>query len=178
MLVGIYLVLRTRAVQIRHIPDMLRSITQKSQKDDAGNSRSLSAFQTFMVAESARIGTGNIAGVAGAISIGGPGAIFWMWVMGVFNAAAGFIESTLAQRYKTRRGDRFKGGPAYYIHYGLGSRRVGVAFALVFVVCFALAFTSLHANTIVDSVQAAVTSATGKEAERQWLSWWTPICPR
>ncbi len=171
VLVGIYLIIRTRAVQIRHIPDMLRSITQKSQKDDDGNSRSLSAFQTFMVAESARMGTGNIAGVAGAISIGGPGAIFWMWVMGVFNAAAGFIESTLAQVYKTRRGDTFKGGPAYYIQYGLGSRRVGVAFALVFVVCFALAFTSLHANTIVDSVQAAVTSATGEEAERQWLSW-------
>lgn len=155
LVVGLYLTIRTGVVQIRHIPDMFRSITDKATEDENGRTRSLSAFQTFTITASARVGTGNIAGVAGAIAMGGPGAVFWMWVMAVFNSAASFVESTLAQLYKVRRFDTFKGGPAYYIERGLGSRSGGIVFAVIFIFCFALSFTSLQANTIVDSVTGA-----------------------
>lgn len=155
IIVAIYLTIRTGGVQIRHLPDMLRSITDKAQKDENGRTRSLSAFQAFTVTTSARVGTGNIAGVAGAIAMGGPGAIFWMWIMAIFNSAASFVESTLAQLYKTRRFDTYKGGPAYYIQRGLGSRSGGIVFAVIFIFCFAFSFTSLQANTIVDTVTGA-----------------------
>ena len=155
LVVGLYLTIRTGVVQIRHIPDMFRSITDKATEDENGRTRSLSAFQTFTITASARVGTGNIAGVAGAIAMGGPGAVFWMWVMAVFNSAASFVESALAQLYKVRRFDTFKGGPAYYIERGLGSRSGGIVFAVIFIFCFALSFTSLQANTIVDSVTGA-----------------------
>lgn len=155
LVVGLYLTVRTRLVQIRHIPDMFRSITDKATRDENGRTRSLSAFQTFTITASARVGTGNIAGVAGAIAMGGPGAVFWMWVMAIFNSAASFVESTLAQLYKVRRFDTFKGGPAYYIERGLGSRSGGIVFAVIFIFCFALSFTSLQANTIVDAASGA-----------------------
>ncbi|NDK31120.1 alanine/glycine:cation symporter family protein [Nesterenkonia haasae] len=157
--VAIYLMVRTRLVQLRHIPNMFRSITQRAQRDSGGRTRSLSAFQAFAVTASARVGTGNIAGVSGAIAMGGAGAVFWMWVMALFTASASFVESTLAQLYKTRRFDTFKGGPAYYIQRGLGSRSLGMAFAVVFIFCFALSFTSLQANTIVDTVTGAAETA-------------------
>lgn len=156
--VGIYLTIRTRVVQLRHIPGMFRSIVEKAQRDESGRTRSLSAFQAFTITASARVGTGNIAGVAGAITLGGPGAVFWMWVMAIFNSAASFVESTLAQLYKRRRFDTFKGGPAYYIQQGLGSRSGGIVFAVIFIFCFALSFTSLQANTIVDAVTGAAES--------------------
>lgn len=121
---GIYLCIRTGLVQIRHIPDMFRSVVDKAPKGEDGKARSLSAFQAFTISASARVGTGNVAGVAGAIAMGGPGAVFWMWAVAVVNSSASFVESTLAQLYKTRRFDTFKGGPAYYIKQGLGSRGV------------------------------------------------------
>ncbi len=168
--IGLYLTIRTGVVQIRRIPDMFRSVTEKSQKDESGNTRSLSAFQAFTISASARVGTGNVGGVAGAIAMGGPGAVFWMWFMAIFTSAGSFVESTLAQVYKTKRFDTFKGGPAYYIQRGLGSRGLGIAFAVLFIFCFVLAFTSLQANTIVDAVQGATTSVAG-EADRTWLTW-------
>lgn len=155
--VGVYLGYRTRLVQLRHIPDMFRAITDKATSDAEGRTRSLSAFQTFTITASARVGTGNIAGVAGAIALGGPGAVFWMWLMAIFTSAASFVESTLAQLYKVRRFDTFKGGPAYYIERGLGSRSGGIVFAVIFIFCFALSFTSLQSNTIVDAATGAAT---------------------
>lgn len=157
ILLGFYLTVRTGMVQIRHLPDMFRAITDRATRDDTGRTRSLSAFQAFAVTASARVGTGNIAGVAGAIAMGGPGAVFGCGVMAILNSAASFVESTLAQLYKTRRFDTFKGGPAYYIERGLGSRAGGIVFAVIFIFCFALSFTSLQANTIVDSVTGAAT---------------------
>lgn len=166
---GFYLTVRTGLVQIRHLPDMFRNITEKATKDEDGRSRSLSAFQAFTVTASARVGTGNIAGVAGAIALGGPGAVFWMWAMALLNSAASFVESTLAQLYKIRRFDTYKGGPAYYIERGLGSRSGGVVFAVIFIFCFALSFTSLQANTIVDAVTGAA-SEMGME-DTTGLTW-------
>ena len=163
ILLGLYFTVRTGAVQLRMIPAMLSAIAQKPVQEevedpatDAKRSKSLSAFQAFSVSAAARVGTGNISGVAGAIFLGGPGAVLWMWVMCVLTGAASFIESTLAQLWKTRADDTYKGGPAFYIHRGLGSRGFGAFFAVLFIFCFAFAFTSLQANTIVDAVTGAV----------------------
>ncbi|MDZ5078957.1 alanine/glycine:cation symporter family protein [Nesterenkonia sp. HG001] len=167
--VGAYMTIRTGVVQLRHLPAMFTAIVEKARRDDTGRTKSLSAFQAFTITASARVGTGNIAGVAGAIAMGGPGAIFWMWVMAILNSAASFVESTLAQLYKTRRFDTFKGGPAYYIQRGLGSRSGGIVFAVIFIFCFALSFTSLQANTVVDAVTGAA-GATGM-ADTTTLTW-------
>lgn len=169
-IVALYFTIRTGAVQIRMIPEMFRSITEKTQKDESAPDRrkSLSSFQAFTVSAAARVGTGNISGVAGAIFLGGPGAVVWMWIMALFTSAASFIESTLAQLYKSRRADTYKGGPAFYIHRGLGSRGFGGVFAVLFIFCFALAFTSLQANTIVDAVDGAVAAYADPES-MPWL---------
>lgn len=156
--IALWFTLRTGAVQIRMLPAMFRSIMEKPQTEEGakGDNKSLSAFQAFVISAAARVGTGNVSGVAGAIFIGGPGAVVWMWIMCLFTSAASFIESTLAQLYKVRADDTYKGGPAFYIHRGLGSRGFGAFFALLFIFCFALAFTSLQANTITDAVSGAV----------------------
>lgn len=171
---GLYFTIRTGAVQLRMIPAMLGAILQKPQREQVGKGRdrterakSLSAFQAFSVSAAARVGTGNISGVAGAIFLGGPGAVLWMWVMCLFAGAASFIESTLAQLWKSRAADTYKGGPAFYIQRGLGSRGFGAFFAVLFIFCFAFAFTSLQANTIVD----AVTGAVAVYADPEGLAW-------
>lgn len=168
--VALYFTFRTKAVQFRMIPAMLRSITEKAQRDENAldNRKSLSAFQAFTISAAARVGTGNISGVAGAIFIGGPGAVVWMWIMCLFTAAASFVESTLGQLYKARAADTYKGGPAFYIHRGLGSRTFGGVFAVLFIFCFALAFTSLQANTIVDAVDGAAAAYTDPD-NLPWL---------
>lgn len=175
---GLYFTVRTGAVQLRMLPAMFSAIAQKPVQEedpdpdrDAKRSKSLSAFQAFSVSAAARVGTGNISGVAGAIFLGGPGAVLWMWVMCLFTGAASFIESTLAQLWKTRADDTYKGGPAFYIHRGLGSRGFGAFFAVLFIFCFAFAFTSLQANTIVD----AVTGAVAVYADPDGLPWLAPV---
>ena len=146
----------------RPVPDAAGHVPfrpEKPQSDEGSkdDTKSLSAFQAFVISAAARVGTGNVSGVAGAIFIGGPGAVVWMWIMCLFTSAASFIESTLAQLWKVRADDTYKGGPAFYIHRGLGTGRgFGAFFALLFIFCFALAFTSLQANTITDAVSGAV----------------------
>ena len=97
--VGIYYTIRTKAVQIRYIKDMF---TQLTEKKHVQGEKSISSFQALMVSTASRVGTGNIAGIATAVATGGPGAIFWMWLMALIGAASAFIESTLAQIYKIR----------------------------------------------------------------------------
>lgn len=93
--------------------------------------RRISSFQALMVSTASRVGTGNIVGIATAIAIGGPGAVFWMWLMAIIGAASAFIESTLAQIWKVRNPDgTFRGGPAYYIQLALGKRWLGIVFAI------------------------------------------------
>jgi AGCS family alanine or glycine:cation symporter len=104
-----------------------------------------------MIATASRVGTGNMAGVATAIVLGGPGAAFWMWLMAVLGAASAFVESTLAQIYKKREGDSFKGGPAYYIERALGARWLGVIFAISLIATFAFGFNGLQAYNIVSA---------------------------
>ena len=143
---GIYFTVRTRFVQIRRFKDALRCMMEKKEGD-----KGVSSFQALMIATASRVGTGNMAGVATAIILGGPGAAFWMWLMAVLGSASAFIESTLAQIYKKKEGDSFKGGPAYYIERALGSRPLGIIFAISLIATFAFGFNGLQAYNIVSA---------------------------
>ena len=124
---GVFFSVRTGFAQIRMFPEGIRVLTEKSHKGG------ISSFQALMIATASRVGTGNIAGVATAIVSGGPGAVFWMWIMAVIGAASAFVESTLAQIYKQRDGDIYKGGPAYYIERAMKARWLGVVFAVLLI---------------------------------------------
>lgn len=143
---GIYFSIRTKFVQIRLFPEMFRVITEKKDGETG-----VSAFQAFTISTASRVGTGNITGVALAIAIGGPGAVFWMWMVALIGMATAFIESTLAQVYKVRDGDAFRGGPAYYMQKALGNRGLGIVFSILLLICFGFIFNAVQANTIVAS---------------------------
>jgi len=144
---GIYFSVKLGFAQIRLIPDGLRSMVEKPQ-----NGENMSSFQSLMVATASRVGTGNVAGVTTAIVIGGPGAVFWMWLMAVFGSASAFVESTLAQIYKQKdEKNGFKGGPAYYIEKGLNKRWLGVLFAVILILTYAFGFNELQSYTIASS---------------------------
>ena len=113
ILCGLYFTIRTKGLQIRLFPESIRCVKEK------GEEGKISSFQALMVATASRVGTGNIAGVTTAVVLGGAGSIFWMWVMAIIGGASAFIESTLAQVYKEKDGDTYKGGPAYYIQRAL-----------------------------------------------------------
>ena len=148
---GIWYTIRTRAVQIRYIKDMFTQLTEKKHVEGG---HAISSFQALMVSTASRVGTGNIAGVATAVATGGPGAVFWMWVMALVGAASAFIESTLAQIFKVRGKDgEFRGGPAYYIEQGLGHRWLGVIFAVLLILCFAFGFNGLQAFNAASSLE-------------------------
>ncbi|HET7742627.1 MAG TPA: sodium:alanine symporter family protein [Mycobacterium sp.] len=142
--VGIYFTVRTRFIQIRYFGRMFRQL-RRSHRQDGG----ISSFQAFCVGLASRVGTGNIAGVAIALTVGGPGAIFWMWVVAGVGMATALIEATLAQVFKVRSDDgAFRGGPAFYIQRGLRSRTGGVFFAVLLVVTFSTAFNMVETNAI------------------------------
>ena len=145
---GIYFSIRTGFVQIRSFRDALKCMLEKKD-DDKG----VSSFQALMIATASRVGTGNMAGVATAIITGGPGAALWMWIMAVLGSASAFIESTLAQIYKKKEGDSFKGGPAYYIERALNARWLGIIFAISLIATFAFGFNGLQAYNIVSSFE-------------------------
>lgn len=153
---GLYFTIRTGVVQFRLIPAMFRTLTDVTPRNADGKPQSISAFQAFTVSAASRVGTGNIAGVAAAIALGGPGAIFWMWTMAFIGGASSFVESTLGQAYKSKDADGFRGGPAYYITKGLRARWAGILFAVTLIVVFSFAFSSLQANTIVSAVGGAI----------------------
>lgn len=161
MLIGcaVFFTVRTGFVQFRLLGEMLRLMMSSNDKNHAGNTqhsiKHISSFQAFVVALASRIGTGNLAGVATAISVGGPGAVFWMWIMAVFGAATAFVESTLAQLYKRRGKDSFFGGPAYYMKYGLGKRWMGVVFSVLMIITFGLANNAMQGNAISAAWQKA-----------------------
>lgn len=162
---GIYFTVRSGVVQFRLIPEMFRTLTDKTPRNEAGEPQSVSAFQAFTISAASRVGVGNIAGVGTAIALGGPGAVFWMWLMAFIGGASSFIESSLAQLFKTRESDSFRGGPAYYMQFGLKARWLGIWFAIILIVCFPFAFSSLQANTI----SATVTATVG--GDMPWLPW-------
>ena len=148
MLLGcaVWFTLKTRFVQFRMIREMVRLLGDSTGNNEGG--KHISSFQAFAVSLASRVGTGNLAGVATAIAIGGPGAAFWMWIIALLGASSAFVESTLAQLYKRKGKDSFIGGPAYYMERGLGLRWMGVLFAVLISVTFGFAFNSVQSNTI------------------------------
>ena len=146
----------TRGVQFRMAGEMLRLLAASGRRDTASDSHhSISSFQAFAVSIASRVGTGNLAGVASAIAIGGPGAVFWMWVIALLGAATAFAESTLAQLFKRKGAKSFIGGPAYYILHGLHNRPWAVTFAILITLTFGFAFNSVQANTIADAMHTS-----------------------
>lgn len=146
-IVSLYITIRTGGVQFRMFPEMFRVLKSRPEIAPDGK-KAVSSLQAFMISAAARLGTGNIIGVSIAISLGGPGAVFWMWVMALVVCGASFVESTLAQLYKVRHSAGYRGGPAYYIEKGLGQRWLAVVFAVVLILTFPLVFNAVQSNTI------------------------------
>ena len=145
VVLALWFTIRTKAVQITMLPEMLRTLKGTTQKE-SGENRTISSVEAFLMSLASRVGVGNLAGVALAITIGGPGAIFWMWIMAILNSATSFVESTLAQLYKSRDGNFFIGGPAYYIYKGLKSRAWAVVVAILSVITFSFIICSVQSN--------------------------------
>ncbi len=150
--VGIYFTVRLGFIQFRHFGHMF-SVLRNSRKSDQSG---ISSFQALCTSLAARVGTGNMAGVAVALTLGGPGAIFWMWMTAMLGMATSFAESTLAQLYKTRdRDGNYRGGPAYYMEKGLGMRWMGVLFSIFLIIAFGLVFNAVQANSISSAMHTA-----------------------
>ena len=156
---ALYFTIRLRGVQFRMLKDMWRVMLGRDRKPvapEVKGTRRIGSFGAFAVSLSSRVGTGNLAGVASAIFVGGPGAVFWMWVMALFGAATAFVESTLAQLYKKRGADSFYGGPAYYMQTGLKRRWMGVLFAILITITFGMANQVVQSNTLCDALSNAM----------------------
>ncbi|OLO46709.1 sodium:alanine symporter family protein [Actinomyces oris] len=158
ILVGIYLTVRSHLVQLRHFGTMVNSLSGSRSGAQGG----ISSFQAFAVGLAARVGIGNIAGVALAIVAGGPGALFWMWAVALIGMATSFVESTLAQIFKERGRDfTFRGGPAYYIKNGLGSALWGKIFAAICIVSVGVTVVMVQTNSLAQVITATVPSVSG-----------------
>ena len=158
---GIYFTIRTRCLPIRLFPDMLKALVEKKGKDDKS---SLSSFQTLIVSTATRVGMGNLVGVVAAVSAGGAGAVFWMWVTAIIGSSTAFIESTLAQLYKEKDPlyGGYRGGPAYYIHCYVETRQkkkkkkvvMAVLFAISGLICWC-GISQVISNSVVSSFENA-----------------------
>ncbi|MBN7813024.1 alanine:cation symporter family protein [Algoriphagus sp. H41] len=147
---GIYFSFALKFIQLTYIKEMI-GLLFKGQSSEKG----VSSFQAFAIAISGRVGTGNIAGVATAIAMGGPGAIFWMWVIAFLGASSAFIESTLGQIYKEVKDGQYRGGPAYYIEKGLGIKWYAMLFAFATILSTVLFLPGVQSNSIALSAQNA-----------------------
>ena len=156
MLLGcaLWFTIKTKFVQFRMIGEMIKVLSESTSKQE-GREHHISSFQAFMVSLASRIGTGNLAGVATAITVGGPGAVFWMWIVALLGSSSAFIESTLAQLYKVHGKDSFIGGPAYYMKKGLKQPWMGILFAILIIFTFSFAFNSVQSNTICAAFEQA-----------------------
>lgn len=157
---ALYFTIRTRGVQFTMIPEMLRLLFESGKSHDDPRihekpGHTISSFQAFTLSLASRVGTGNIAGVAIAIAVGGPGAVFWMWVVAFIGSVNAFVESTLAQLFKVKGHNSFRGGPAYYIQKGIGKKWWSWTFAILITVTFGLAFNTVQANTITVAFESA-----------------------
>ncbi|SHI73498.1 alanine or glycine:cation symporter, AGCS family [Actinomyces denticolens] len=149
---GIILTIATRGVQVRHLGSMIRQVRGARSGADGG----ISSFQAFAISLAARVGIGNVFGVAAALLMGGPGAIFWMWVVALVGMATAFFEATLAQIFKVRSADgSFRGGPAFYMTRGMGSRPLAVVFSVISLVTCGFIITSVQSNSVAGTLLAA-----------------------
>ena len=151
LVVGLYFSVRTRFAQVRHFFGMLR-LMMDGKSSDAG----VSSFQALTMALAGRVGTGNIAGVAAAITFGGPGALFWMWMVAFLGASTAYIESALAQIYKEKHDGQFRGGPAFYIEKGFGIKWYAILFAFSAILACGVLLPGIQANSIADSLKNAM----------------------
>ncbi len=158
ILSGLFYTLRTGFAQGRLLGDMVALITGKlsslrdGEKKVAGQ---VTGFQAFCIAVASHVGTGNLAGVAIAVVIGGPGALFWMWIIALLGGATSLIENTLAQTYKVKEGNGFRGGPSYYMEKALGQKTLGYIFSVIVIVTFAFVFNTVQANTIAQAFETS-----------------------
>lgn len=152
---ALYFTIRSRFVQFRMLGEMIRQLVNSNERQQSQKEKQISPFQAFAVSLASRVGTGNLAGVASAIAVGGPGAVFWMWVIALIGSANAFIESTLAQLYKRRANDSFIGGPAYYILHGLKCRWMAVLFSILTILTFGFAFNTVQSNTLCEAIENA-----------------------
>ena len=158
---GIWFTWKTRGVQFRMVGEMFRLLADSATSGTSGLSdkdkghKHISSFQAFAVSVATRVGTGNLAGVATAIAVGGPGAVFWMWCIALLGSATAFVESTLGQLFKQRDHDSFVGGPAYYIMRGLHCKWMAYLFAILITLTFSLSYNSIQSNTICGAMQTA-----------------------
>lgn len=141
---GVYFTLKNKFVQFRMMKEMVVLLKEGTGEAKHG----ISSFQAFCISTASRVGTGNLAGVALAVAAGGPGAVFWMWLIALLGSASAFVESTIAQVYKEKNGTTFKGGPAYYIEKALHCKWLGLVFAVLISITYGLVFNSVQANTI------------------------------
>ncbi len=159
LLSGLFYTLRTGFAQGRLLGDMVALITGKLSSLKDGEKKvagQVTGFQAFCIAVASHVGTGNLAGVAIAVSIGGPGALFWMWIIALLGAATSMIENTLAQTYKVRNSDGgFRGGPSYYMEKALGQKNLGYIFSVIVIVTFAFIFNTVQANTIAKAFETS-----------------------
>lgn len=150
--VGVFFTLRLKFLQILHFPELFRSVLNAPVEDKSG----ITPFQALCTSLASRVGTGNLAGVAVALYLGGPGAIFWMWMVALVGMATAYSESTLAQLYKIRdENGQYRGGPAFYIAKGLNAPWAAVLFSLCLILVFGLVFNAVQANSIADAMQGA-----------------------
>jgi len=150
--VGIYFTLRLGFIQFRHFPELFRSVMRAPASDTSG----ITPFQALCTSLASRVGTGNLAGVAVALFLGGPGALFWMWVVAAVGMATAYSESALAQLYKvTDHNGQYRGGPAFYIARGLNAPWAGMIFSVCLIIAFGLVFNAVQANSIADAMQGA-----------------------
>ena len=156
MLLGcaLWFTFKTKFVQFRMLKEMIRLLGDSTGKSE-GKEHHISSFQAFAVSLASRVGTGNLAGVATAITIGGPGAVFWMWIIALLGASSAFVESTLAQLYKVHGKTSYIGGPAYYMKNGLKQPWMGILFSVLIIFTFAFAFNTVQSNTICAAFEKA-----------------------
>jgi AGCS family alanine or glycine:cation symporter len=150
---GVFFTWKTRFVQFRMIREMVRLLTDSTFTKKG--EKHISSFQAFAVSVATRVGTGNLAGVATAITIGGPGSVFWMWLIALIGSSSAFVESTLAQLFKQKHKDSFVGGPAYYILKGMRLKWMAALFAVLITITFGLSYNSIQSNTICSAMEQA-----------------------
>lgn len=149
---AVWFTIRTHFVQFKMIKEMFRLLGESTGKEEEHH---ISSFQAFAVSLASRVGTGNLAGVATAIAVGGAGSVFWMWIIALLGSSSAFVESTLAQLYKVKGKSSFLGGPAYYMEMGLKKKWVGLLFAILITITFGFAFNSVQSNTLCAALDSA-----------------------
>ncbi|GJM61354.1 alanine/glycine:cation symporter family protein [Persicobacter diffluens] len=161
ILAGLYFTINSGFVQFGMFKEMVKLLADGRSKSE---SKGTSSFQAFCMSTASRVGTGNLAGVALAVGAGGPGAVFWMWLIALIGSASAFVESTLAQIYKEKTPHGFRGGPAYYMEKALGNRSLGIVFSILITICFGFIFNAVQANTIAAAFHGAF------DIEAKWMA--------